>query len=270
MSSGSHQILEYCLETAIGTTPTPFARQTLPFTENSLDSAVTKEDSNTIIGNRLASKGMITGVDYAGDINAEAKFGDYDQLIEAAAFNKFEIGVPTVGSDKLTFGGSIRQTFSILRGYEDIANYHIFSGVHVNTFNLDIPEQGIVTFGFGLMGKKRVVANGAAPAGTVVNASNNPSLSNVSVGQILWMVYLKQVRRAFQRLVLHGITQCKFSVAWVLVLRLAQSLKRSQMVQVHLLPHGLLDLLRTMKSNSPIPLFHLLFHLPIQRAMSTN
>lgn len=144
---------------------------------------------------------MITGVDYTGDINAEAKFGDYDQLIEAAAFNKFEIGVPAVGSDTLTFGGSVRQTFSILRGYEDIKNYHTFSGVHVNTFNLDIPEQGIVTFGFGLPAKKRAVANGAAPAGTVVNASNNPSLSNVSVGQILWMVYLKQVQRAFQRLV---------------------------------------------------------------------
>lgn len=185
MSSGSRQILEYAPEAEIGVTPTPFARQILPFTEVTLDAAATKEDSNTIIGNRLASKGMITGVDYAGDINAKAKFGDYDQLIEAAAFNKFEIGVPVVGSDKLTFGGSVRQTFSILRGYEDIANYHTFSGVHVNTFNLDIPEQGIVTFGFGLMGKKRVVVNGAAPAGTVVNASNNPSLSNVSVGQIL-------------------------------------------------------------------------------------
>jgi len=185
MSSGSRQILEYAPELEIGVTPTPFARQVLGFTEVTLDSAVTKEDSNTIIGNRLASKGMITGVDYTGDINAEAKFGDYDQLIEAAAFNKFEVGVPAVGSDTLTFGGSVRQTFSILRGYEDIANYHTFSGVHVNTFNLDIPEQGIVTFGFGLMGKNRVVANGAAPAGTVVNASDNPSLSNVSVGQIL-------------------------------------------------------------------------------------
>ena len=100
MSSGSRQLLQIAPETVIGTTPTPFGRQTLPFTEVTLDSAVTKEDSNTIIGNRLASKGMITGVDYTGDINAEAKFGDYDQLIEAAAFNKFAVGVPAAGSDK--------------------------------------------------------------------------------------------------------------------------------------------------------------------------
>ena len=92
--------------------------------------------------------------------------------------------MPAVGSDTLTFGGSVRQTFSILRGYEDIANYHTFSGVHVNTFNLDIPEQGIVTFGFGLA-LKWVSLRMVLPAGTVVNASDNPSLSNVSVGQIL-------------------------------------------------------------------------------------
>lgn len=64
MSSGSRQILEICPEVTIGVTPSPFSRQTLGFTEVTLDAA-TKEDSNTIIGNRFAREGMITGVDYS-------------------------------------------------------------------------------------------------------------------------------------------------------------------------------------------------------------
>lgn len=59
----------------------------------------------------------------------------------------------------------------------------IFFLVCINTFNLDIPEQGIVTFGFSLWAKN--VWLYYRTTGTVVATSDNPKLSNVSVGKIL-------------------------------------------------------------------------------------
>lgn len=184
MSSGSKQIVQIAKETVNGTTPSPFARNSIPFTEITLDAAATKEDSNSILDSRLAQKGSITGIDYTGDLNGEFRYGIFDDLMAAAAFNNWAADVPAVGEDTLTFGGTTRQSFSILRGYTDINNYHTFKGVHVNTMNISIPEQGLVTIGFGLMGKGRTVS-GTLPTGTVTTPTLTPVFSSVSVGDIL-------------------------------------------------------------------------------------
>ena len=184
MSSGSKQLVHISKETVNGTTPSPFARSVIPFTEITLDAAATKEDSNSILDSRLAQKGAVTGVEYAGDLNSEWRFGVFDDLIAAAAFNDWQTDTPIADQDTLTFGGTTRQSFSILRGYTDINNYHTFRGVHVNTVNISIPEQGLVTIGFGLMGKGRTVASSLL-AGTVTTPTLTPTFSNVSVGDIL-------------------------------------------------------------------------------------
>ena len=184
MSSGSKQLVHITKETVNGTTPSPFARSVIPFTEITLDAAATKEDSNSILDSRLAQKGAVTGVEYAGDLNSEWRFGVFDDLIAAAAFNNWQADTPVIDQDTLTFGGTTRQSFSVLRGYADINNYHTFRGVHVNTVNISIPEQGLVTIGFGLMGKGRTVAS-SLPAGTVTTPTLTPTFSNVSVGDIL-------------------------------------------------------------------------------------
>ena len=184
MSSGSKQLVQIAKETVNGTTPTPFARSSIPFTEITIDAAATKEDSNSILDSRLAQKGSVTGVEYSGDLNSEWRFGVFDDLIAAAAFNNWQADTPVIDQDTLTFGGTTRQSFSVLRGYTDINNYHTFRGVHVNTVNISIPEQGLVTIGFGLMGKGRTVAS-SLPAGTVTTPTLTPTFSNVSVGDIL-------------------------------------------------------------------------------------
>ena len=183
MSSGSREILAYAVETVIGTTPSPFARTSLPFTDSSLDAAITKEDSATKLDTRLAQQGTITAVDYTGDINAEFRYGTYDDLIAANAYNAWVVDTPAVGSDTITFGGTTKKTFSILRGYTDVSNYHTFSGMFVNTFNITIPESGIVTTTFGLIGLDRV-AGSVAPTGTVTTPSLTDPFSSVSVTDI--------------------------------------------------------------------------------------
>ena len=120
---------------------------------------------------------MITSAEYSGELSAEAQYGAYDDLMSAAAFNAWATNV-------LTFGGTTRQTFSVLLGYTDIANYHTFSGLHVNTFGIDIPEAGLIGLTFGFMGTKRTTA-AVAPVGTITPASTNPRMSNISVGDLL-------------------------------------------------------------------------------------
>lgn len=177
MSSGAKQILQIAKETVNGTTPTPFARQTLPFIDCSLNQAAEKEESQSVVDSRLDEASAVVGATYDGDINVEARYGAFDDLIAAAAFNNW-------ATNTLTFGGILRQSFSILWGYSDIANYHTFAGMHVNTFGIDIPAKGMIKFSFGFMGKKRTPSN-TLPAGSVTAASTNKKLSNVSVGEIL-------------------------------------------------------------------------------------
>ena len=183
MSSGSREIIAYAKETVIGTTPSPFLRTSLPFTDTSLNAAVTKEDSTTKLASRLAQAGTITSVDYTGDINAEFRFGVFDDMIAAAAFNTWTVDTPDVDSDQLVFGGDLRQTFSVLRGYTDINNYHTFRGMHVNTWNLSIPETGVVTTTFGLIGLGRTPSS-VAPTGTVTNPTLTDPFSSISVTDI--------------------------------------------------------------------------------------
>ena len=177
MSSGAKQLVQIAKETVIGTVPSPFARQTLAFTDISLNQSVEKTESASITDNRLQQSSMITSAEYSGELSAEAQYGAYDDLMAAAAFNAWATNV-------LTFGGTTRQTFSVLRGYTDIANYHTFSGLHVNTFGIDIPESGLIGLTFGFMGTKRTTA-AVAPVGTITPASTNPRMSNISVGDLL-------------------------------------------------------------------------------------
>ena len=177
MSSGAKQLVQIAKETVIGTVLSPFARQTLAFTDISLNQSVEKTESASITGSRLQQSSMITSAEYSGELGAEAQYGAYDDLMAAAAFNAWAANV-------LAFGGTTRQTFSVLLGYTDIANYHTFSGLHVNTFGIDIPESGLIGLTFGFMGTKRTTA-AVAPVGTITPASTNPRMSNISVGDLL-------------------------------------------------------------------------------------
>lgn len=184
MSSGARQTLQYAIETTNGTTPSPFARTALPFTSTSLDQTASREQSNTITTGRIAQQGNISSVEIAGDIEAEFRYRVFDDFISAVAFNNWVLGADDDDPDTLTFGGTVRKSFSILRGYEDVNVYETFAGVHVNTWALSIPETGIINNTFGLMGKKRTPST-TAPTGSVTPATLNPTLSSVSVGNIL-------------------------------------------------------------------------------------
>ncbi len=175
VSSGSKQVLFVVAETVVGTTPATPNWATLPFKSCSLDATVDKTESDTIVDGRIGRGGLPTSMNVAGDIEVNAACKIYDDLLEAAFFGKW--------TNNLLAIGSIRKTFSVVRGYADIANYHTFKGCHVSKWSLNIPETGQITMSFGLAGLTRSQAN-QIPAGTITKAVLVDELTNVDVGEL--------------------------------------------------------------------------------------
>ena len=261
MSSGAKQLVQIAKETVIGTVPSPFARQTLAFTDISLNQSVEKTESASITDNRLQQSSMITSAEYSGELSAEAQYGAYDDLMAAAAFNAWATNV-------LTFGGTTRQTFSVLLGYTDIANYHTFSGLHVNTFGIDIPESGLIGLTFGFMGTKRTTA-AVAPVGTITPASANPRMSNISVGDLLVDGASVKGTACITAFSFNWDNSMQVRKCLGAGLEVAQFLKCQPKVQVVLQWLGLLKRQSFMKSNSPMGISHFLFQSRTQRGINT-
>lgn len=177
MSSGSKQILQIAKETIFGVTPSPFARKAIPFTSIDLNSATNKADSASILDSRLAQRGAVVAVNHEGSLEAEARFGLYDDLLASAACNEWAVNT-------LTFGGDAKISLSIVRGYKDAENFHTFAGTIANTFELTVATESISTFNFGLMSKSRTPV-AVIPVGVVTTPVIPPPYTNVSVGDIL-------------------------------------------------------------------------------------
>lgn len=175
MSSGAKQATPYGVESVPGVIATIW--KTLAFTKNGLDATAQKTDSQTIKDSRIAAGSLITGFEVAGDIETEFAYGIQDDLLEGVAFNQWVNNV-------LTFGGTTRKTFSVIRGFTDVENYQVFTGCHINQWALSIPDSGIVTSKFSIMGMKRT-AYEVSPATTVEPAEDAIQFTALSTGDIL-------------------------------------------------------------------------------------
>lgn len=175
MSKGSSQLTRIGVETKVGVAAT--AWQTLGFVSNSLDAAPQTTESQTIKDSRIAAGTLVTGVEVTGDIETEFAYGIHDAILECVAFNSWNNNI-------LTFGGTTRKTLSVIRGFSDVDNYHLLTGCHLNQWALSIPDQGIVTSKFSIMGMGRV-ASDKAPTGTTTAAPTATPFTSLSVGDIL-------------------------------------------------------------------------------------
>ena len=175
MSSGIKQLTRIGFEASPGVIAATW--NTFAFTKNSLDASAKKTESQTIKDTRIAAGTLVTGSDVQGDIETEFAYGIQDTILECVALNAWNNNV-------LTFGGAVRKTLSIIRGFTDIENYQVFTGCHINQWTLSIPDDGIVTSKFSIMGMKRT-AYEVAPTGTVTPAKDAVSLTSISAGDIL-------------------------------------------------------------------------------------
>jgi len=97
-----------------------------------------------------------------GDINFELSYGSFDTLLEAVLLGTW--------STNVLKAGVTRRSFSMLRHFTDQASgdkpYHLFSGIELNTLNLNIPVTGLVTGSFGTLGKGLTLLGDLSTLGT--------------------------------------------------------------------------------------------------------
>ena len=178
MSSGA-QIITYLVpETVPGETPALPEWQTLRLTGNTLSPNVNVEQSNEIRDTRMSGGGIITSLDYQGDLNYEFSADTFDDLLEAAFYGTWDNDVLEVGSD--------RHTFTIVKGYKDIDVWTTFTGVHIGQMSLEIPEEGRITGTFTAMGLGYEDADTNPTTGDTINPPTTtlPMGSATSVGDI--------------------------------------------------------------------------------------
>jgi len=143
-AAGSYHGLSYIAETTFGTTPAG-TYQALRHTNCSL--ALTKDgfQSNELRDDRQISDFRHGVLRVGGDIGIEFSYSEFDDMLEAALFGEW--------SDNVLKAGTTAKSFTMRRRFADILLDGFFTGCMVNSFNLSIPANAMVTGGFGLVGK---------------------------------------------------------------------------------------------------------------------
>ena len=175
MSSGAKQIFYMVPETVAGETPSSPVWATMPFTSATIDANANKTDSDTIKDGRIGSGAKVTGLEVAGELTSNLSYGTFDALLAAAFYNNW-------ASNELTVG-TVRKSFTGVRGFTDAGGYHHFRGLHVSQLAITIPEEGYVTAAWTFAGLKRESFT-TAPTGTITPASDAEEFTTVDVGEI--------------------------------------------------------------------------------------
>lgn len=170
IATGSRHSMAYCAETTFGTTnATPVFKAfrhtstTLALSKESLQSSELRSDRQ-IVDFRHGVKSV------SGDAGIELSYGSFDDMIEAALGGTWSADTPTAGIDQLEVGLS-RRSFTIERLFDDITQYHRFTGCHVNTMNLSVQPSAMVTGSFGMIGKGMTTGTAAIAGATYPAAS---------------------------------------------------------------------------------------------------
>lgn len=143
MSRGSKVVLSYAPQPS-NTVPTT-GWKILPYKSNGLTATFENTESETITDSRLTSAGLPTSGQVQGDVEVEFAKDVYDDFLAGVAFNNWRANV-------LTFGGDTAKPFAIEVAHKDVAIYHYYGGLLVNTFSLSMSETGYATAKFGFMG----------------------------------------------------------------------------------------------------------------------
>ena len=162
-AQGSRSSLSYIVESTFGTTPAGNF-QNLPFTTHSLNMTKERVAGTDIQADRMSRVDRHGNRQVAGEITADLRDTDYDDLLESAMLNTWNLNVLKVGTAP--------KYFSIEDYAADIDQARLFTGCSVNTLAVSLAPNAMVTGTFGIVGKDMTIsatektqdaATGAAP-----------------------------------------------------------------------------------------------------------
>ena len=184
-AQGSRSSLSYAVETAFGTTPAGNFTN-LPFSTHSLNLTKDRVAGNDIQADRMPRVDRHGNRQVSGDIVADLRASDHDDLIASAMLNDWSTDILKVGTTP---------KFLSLEDYAaDIDQARLFTGMSVNSMAVSLAPNQMVTGTFGLIGKDMAIsgtektqdpASGAAPfdaySGDLSIADNGGTLTSSAI-----------------------------------------------------------------------------------------
>ncbi len=165
-ATGSRHSVSYVAETVFNTTPaTP---SMLELRHTSCNLAVEKDqfESEEIRGDRQIDDHRHGARRGNGPIGAELSHNAYDDFLEAGLGGTWTTNVLKAGT---TF-----KSFTIERAFNDITKYQPYTGCVIDTIDLTIPVDGMVTAEFGIVGSGSMTPSDTPLDADITAAASNP------------------------------------------------------------------------------------------------
>ena len=148
-AQGSRSSLSYIVESTFGTTPAGNF-QNLPFTSHSLNMTKDRVEGTDIQADRMSRVDRHGNRTVAGDIQADLRDTDFDDLIEGAMMSTWSSDVIKIGTTP--------KYFSIEDYAADIDQARLFSGCSVNTLSVALSPNAMVAGTFGIVGTDMAIS----------------------------------------------------------------------------------------------------------------
>lgn len=161
-AQGSRSSLSYIVESTFGTTPAGNF-QNLPFTSHSLNMTKDRVEGTDIQADRMSRVDRHGNRTVAGEIQADLRDTDFDELIEGAMMSTWALDVIKVGTTP--------KYFSIEDYAADIDQGRMFTGCSVNTFAVALAPNAMVAGTFGLVGKDMSISQSEKTQDAATDAS---------------------------------------------------------------------------------------------------
>lgn len=175
-AQGSRSQLAVGVQSDFTTTATSFTN--LPFTSHSLNLSKERVAGSDIQSHRMPTVDRHGNRSVAGDITADLRHDEFDVLMRAALMsdNDFDTGF-TAGDGTTTVTNAAilgtTPTFLTIEDYAaDVDQARLFTGCTVNSMNVSLAPNQMVTAGFGIVGRDMSIS--ATQKTVTASAGNEP------------------------------------------------------------------------------------------------
>lgn len=179
IATGARHSMGLTPEATYGVTPATPAFEDIRHTSCTLALTKSTNESAELTPDRQIKYFRHGNSSVGGDVGIELSYGSLDTLLEAALCGTWDADVPSLGTDQLQVG-TIRRSFSLERIFGNLATpeYHRFTGLEVNSFNLNVSPDAIVSGSFAFIAQNMnidtaIVAGATYPAATTTEPFNS-------------------------------------------------------------------------------------------------
>ncbi|MFZ3193686.1 MAG: phage tail tube protein [Moraxellaceae bacterium] len=152
-ASGARHSIAYVPEVTYGTTPATPAFKKLRHTGVTLGLSKDLVESGEIRDDRQVGTSRHGNRKVGGDIEGELSYTSFDEMLEAVLCGTWATNVLKAGTT--------RRSFTFERNFADIGQYIRYTGCELNSLELSVAPNQMVTVGFGVVGKDQVIAQTA-------------------------------------------------------------------------------------------------------------